>query len=63
VLRVAHKEEARVEIKKPWGRPRKVIIIETTSEEEDEVSEDNLDYLDKEPVARTRRAVFSHVGV
>jgi hypothetical protein len=63
VLRVAREEEAQVEIKKPWGRPRKVIIIETTSEEEDEVSEHNLDYLDKEPMARTWRAVFSHVEV
>jgi len=63
VLRVAREEEARVQAKKPKGRPRKVVIIETSSEEEDEDSEDSLDRIIEQSVGRRRRAVFSHVQV
>ena len=63
MLRIAREEEARVEAKKPRGRPRKVIVVETSSEEEDEVSEDSLDSFIEEPVARRRRAVFSHIEI
>lgn len=63
VLRIAREEEAKVIIKKPRGRPRKVIIVEASTDEEDGVSEDLLDSSDEEPVARTRRAVLSHVAV
>ena len=63
MLRVAREEEARVKTKKLRGRLRKVIIIKTTSKEKDKVSKDNLDYLDKEPVVRTRRATFSYIEV
>jgi hypothetical protein len=63
VLRVAREEEARVEAKKPRGRPRKVIKIESSTEEEDEVSEDSLDSFNEAPVKRRRGAVFSHVEV
>jgi hypothetical protein len=62
-LRVAREEEARVKIKKLRGCLRKVIIIKTTSKEEDKVSKDNLDNLNKELVVRTRRAVFSYIEI
>jgi hypothetical protein len=41
VLRIVREEEAWVDVKKPQGRPRKVIIVETSEEEEDENSEDH----------------------
>jgi hypothetical protein len=63
VLCIAREEETQVKIKKPRGRPHKVIIIESSNEEEDEVSEELIDSLDEEPVVCTQRAVFSHIEV
>jgi hypothetical protein len=63
VLRIAREEEARIQEKKPRGRPRKVIKIKSSTEDEDEVSEDSLDSFDEAPVKRRRGAVFSHVEV
>ena len=63
VLRIARKEEAKKKIKKPRGRPHKVIIVKSSAKEEDKVSKNLLDSLDKELVVRRRRVVFSHVEV
>ena len=63
ILRVAREEEARIKIKKLRGRLRKVIIVKSSTKEEDEVSKDLLDSLDKELVVRTRRVVFSYIKV
>jgi hypothetical protein len=63
VLRIAREEEARVEAKKPRGRPRKVIIVETSSDDEDEDSEDLLDYFIEKPSMRRQGAVLSHVEI
>ena len=63
VLRIAREEEARTEAKRPRGRPHKVVIIERSSEEEDNDTEDDFDNYLETPDARGRYAVFSHVEI
>jgi hypothetical protein len=63
VLRVAREAEVKKTTKRPRGRPRKVQIVEKDSEDEDKVSEDNLESSDEEPVSRRRSARFSHVAI
>lgn len=63
VLRVAREEEAKAAIKRPWGRLKKVVIIETSDEEEDEVSESSETEYYCSLVMRGRRAVASHVEI
>ena len=63
VLRVAREEEAKSAIKKPRGRPKKVIIIETSDKEEDKVPKSlEIEYY-RSLVIRGRRAVASHILV
>jgi hypothetical protein len=63
VLRIAREEEARVKAKKPRGRLRKVIIVETSSDDEDEDSEDLLDYFIEKLSIRRQGAVLSHIKI
>jgi hypothetical protein len=63
ILRVAREEEAKAAIKRPRGRPKKVIIIETSDEEEDEVSESSETEYYRSPVIYGRCAVASHVEI
>jgi hypothetical protein len=63
MLRIAREEEARVVAKKPRGRPRKVNIVKTSSEDKDKDSIDLLSSFIETPTKRRRVAVFSHVEV
>jgi hypothetical protein len=63
VLQVAREEEAKAAIKRPRGRPKKVIIIENSDEEEDEDLESSEIEFYRSPVMRGRRAVISHIEV
>ncbi len=63
VLQVAREEEAKQATKRPRGRPKKVVIIETSDEGEDEVSESSEEEFYRSPVTRGRRAVASHVEI
>lgn len=61
VLRVAREEEAKSATKRPQGRPKKVIIIETSDKEEDKVPKSSETEIYQSPVICGRRAVASHV--
>jgi hypothetical protein len=63
VLRVAREKEARVEVKKLRGRPRKVILVESSSDDEDEVSDNLVDSFIETPRKRRRGAVLSHIKI
>lgn len=63
ILRVAREEEAKAATKRPRGRPKKIVIIETSDEEEDQVSESSESEFYCSPVMRGRRAVASHVQI
>jgi hypothetical protein len=63
VLRVAREEEAAVVTKQRRGRPRKVIIVETSDQEKDKDIESLETEYYRSPVLRGRRAVISHVEV
>jgi hypothetical protein len=63
ILRIAREEEADQPTKRPRGRPKKVIIVETSDEEENQVSESSESEFYRSPVMRGRRAVASHVEV
>ena len=63
ILRVAREEEAKQATKRPRSRAKKVIIVETSDEEEDEVSKSSESEFYHSPVTRGRRAVASHVEV
>ncbi len=54
ILRIAREEEAKSTIKRPRGRPRKVIISETSTGEEDKESDNSLDSIDEPPATRRR---------
>ena len=63
VLRVAREEEAKSAIKKPRGRPKKVVIIETLDKEKDKVSESSESEYYRSPIIYGRRAVAAHMLV
>jgi hypothetical protein len=63
VLRIAREKEARVEVKKLRGRLRKVILVKSSSDDEDEVSNNLVDSFIKTPRKRRRGVVLSHVEI
>ena len=63
ILRVAREEEAKAAIKRPRGRPKKVIIIETLDKEEDKVSKSlEIEYY-RSLVIYRRRIVASYIEI
>ncbi len=59
VLRIAREAKAEPTTKRPRGRPRKAVIVESSSEEEAEDLGFSSDSSDEEPVKRTRYATRS----
>lgn len=62
VLRIAREEEAQPVIKRPRGRPRKVILEELSIEEEARDSDDSFPSIGEAPVKRRRYETRSHQG-
>lgn len=62
-LRVAREEEAKTAAKRPRGRLKKIIIVETSHKEEDKVSKSLEIEFYRSPVTRGQRARLSHVEI